>query len=92
MRVGIDARETGFHRISERDIAFERRRGAARRANLLDSVANRVEIAIERENVRTVVCKGRCDRESDPRAGTGHDRGLSIEPKHARTVKQASAT
>jgi hypothetical protein len=36
--------------------------------------------------------KGRCDREPDPRTGAGHDRGLSVEPKHARTVKQASAT
>ena len=92
MLIGIDAREGSFNRVSERDVTFERRRFSARRANLLDGVANRIEIAIERENVRTVLRKRRCDREPDPRAGAGDNRDLSVEPKHARTVKQASAT
>ncbi len=52
--VGIDAREGGFHRVSECDVTFERRRGAASRANALDGVASRFEIAIEREDMRAV--------------------------------------
>jgi hypothetical protein len=36
--------------------------------------------------------KRRGDRQTDPRAGAGDNRGLAVESKHARTVKQASAT
>ena len=90
--VGIDAREGGFHRVSECDVTFERGSCAASRADAFDGAAGSFEIAIEHENTRAVACEGRRDREADPRAGAGDNRNLPIESKHARTVKQPSAT
>jgi len=50
------------------------------------------EIAIERKDARAAAGKRRGDRQANTRARAGDDGGLSVEPKHARTVKQASAT
>jgi hypothetical protein len=90
--VRVDAREGGFHRVSERDVTFECGSCAASRANAFDGAARSFEIAIEREDMRTVACEGRGDRQANPRAGSGDNRRLSVESKHARTVKQPSAT
>ena len=87
----IDARETGFHRVGECDVAFEGGCGAAGGANLLDGGAGRFKVAIEREHTRAVLRERRCDRQADARARASDNRRFSIESKHARTVKQAAA-
>jgi len=85
--VGIDAREGSFHRLSERDVAFERRRGASGGANTLDDGGRCLEIAIENENACAVAGKRRRDCQADSRASASHNRDLSVESKHDSNSK-----
>src|SRR3984957_19353684 len=79
--VGIDAREGSFNRVSQRDVAFQRRGLTPSRANVFDSIASGFEIAIEREDMGTDAGEGRRDRQANPRAGAGANRRLSANPK-----------